>query len=148
MILREAFFGVRRFDELQNRLSIAPKILSDRLVRLVRDGLFIRSRYQTSPERFEYRLTEQGKALFGAFAAMLTWGDRWLAAGNPPLILTHHPCGRDFKPTVSCGYCKEPLAARDMSYRLHYDDPAPDSRQPGNSDQQRRLVRQKRAAAR
>ena len=124
MILREGFLGVRRFDELQTRLAIAPNILTDRLARLVAAGVFRRVRYQTGPDRFEYRFTEVGKDLYGSMIAMLRWGDRWLADGKPPMILTHLDCGHDFDAVVACDQCREALHARDMQYRMHYPDPA------------------------
>ena len=120
MVLREGFFGVRRFDELQAKLGIAPNILIDRLNRLVAEGVLARLKYQESPRRFDYRLTEKGKDLYGPLIAMLSWGDRWLANGKPPLILTHLACGSDFNPTVICDQCRRPLAAHDMSYKLNY----------------------------
>jgi DNA-binding HxlR family transcriptional regulator len=120
MVIREAFFGVRQFDEWQNQLGIAPNILTDRLNRLVAEGLFDRRKYQDLPERFEYRLTEKGMDLYGPLIAMLRWGDRWLSRDEPPLILTHAECGADFAPTVVCDHCRMPLQASDMSYRLNY----------------------------
>jgi DNA-binding HxlR family transcriptional regulator len=117
MVIREAFFGVRQFDQLQNNLGIASNILTDRLNRLVAEGIFERRKYQDLPERFEYRLTEKGKDLHGPLVAMLRWGDRWLSRDEPPLILTHQTCGKDFVPTVICDHCRVALHAHDMSYR-------------------------------
>ena len=85
MVIRQAFFGVRRFDDLQNKLGIAPNILTDRLDRPVAEGIFVRRKYQDQPERYEYPLTEKGKDLYGPLIAMLRWGDDWLARGKPPL---------------------------------------------------------------
>jgi DNA-binding HxlR family transcriptional regulator len=132
MIITEAFFGVRQFDQLQQKLGIASNILTDRLNRLVADGIFDRRKYQDLPERFEYRFTEMGKDLYGPLIAMLRWGDRWLSRDEPPLILTHHGCGGDFQATVVCDQCRQPLHARDMSYLLNYrpkDDRRP--KKPG-----------------
>jgi DNA-binding HxlR family transcriptional regulator len=127
MVIREAFFGVRRFDDLLNKLGIAPNILTDRLDRLVAEGIFVRRKYQDLPERYEYPLTTKGKDLYGPLIAMLRWGDDWLARGRPPLILRHNDCGHDFNPTVVCNHCREPLRAKEMSYRLNYR-PRSDSR--------------------
>ena len=127
MVIREAFFGVRRFDDLQNKLGIAPNILTDRLDRLVAEGIFKRRKYQDLPERYEYPLTEKGKDLYGPLIAMLRWGDTWLARGEVPLILKHKDCGEDFNPSVVCDHCRMPLKAKDMSYRLNYR-PRRDSR--------------------
>lgn len=123
MIIREAFFRVRRFDDLQTRLGIAPNILTDRLGRLVADGVFKRVQYQTGPDRFEYRFTDKGKDLFGSMIAMLHWGDRWLSGGEPPLILTHTVCGKDFDPTVACDQCLTAVTATQMRYQLNYKEP-------------------------
>ncbi len=120
MVIRECFFGVRRFDALKGTLGIAPNILTDRLNRLVAENILARVKYQDLPRRFEYRLTEKGKDLYGPLIAMLGWGDRWLANGKPPLVLTHIACGRDFDPVVLCDQCRRPLVARDMSYKLNY----------------------------
>ena len=120
MVIREAFFGIRRFDDLQNKLGIAPNILIDRLDRLVAEGILWRRKYQDLPERYEYPLTEKGKDLYGPLIAMLRWGDDWLAHGEVPLILNHTDCGKDFNPAVVCDRCRKPLKARDMSYRLNY----------------------------
>ncbi|MFG1228517.1 winged helix-turn-helix transcriptional regulator [Xanthobacter wiegelii] len=121
LILREAFFGVRRFDQMQTELRIAPNILTERLGRLVTRGVFARVKYQDLPERYEYRLTEMGKDLYGAFITMGAWGDRWLSAGDPPLVLTHLDCGHDFSAVVVCDKCRKPIEAPDMRYRLNYD---------------------------
>jgi DNA-binding HxlR family transcriptional regulator len=121
MVVREGFFGNRRYDKILNELAIAPNILTDRLNRLVASGVFRRRRYQNSPVRYEYLLTDMGLDLYGPFIAMLRWGDRWLSNGKPPLILTHLKCGHDFQPSVDCDRCKQPIVAADMRYRLDYD---------------------------
>jgi DNA-binding HxlR family transcriptional regulator len=123
MVNRESFFGVRRFDEIQNSLGIAPNILTDRLNRLVADGILVRKKYQDLPERFEYRLTSMGRDLYRPLIAMLRWGDRWLSGDEPPLILTHKNCGHDFDPTIVCDQCGKPIEARAMTYQLHYPNP-------------------------
>ncbi|MFE1599450.1 winged helix-turn-helix transcriptional regulator [Methylobacterium sp. ID0610] len=121
LVIREAFFGRRRYDKLQTELNIAPNILTDRLARLVGSGVFERHKYQESPERFEYRLTEMGRDLYGPMIMMMAWGDRWLAGDEPPLLLTHRTCGRDFTPVVVCSACRQPIDSRSMRYRMCYD---------------------------
>lgn len=122
-VVREAFFGARRFDDIQERLGIAPNILADRLSRFVEQEIFQKVKYQDNPERYEYRLTSRGKALYAPFLAMMAWGDKWLADGKPPLILTHTKCGHDFVAEVICDYCRMSVGARDMRYILSYPDP-------------------------
>ena len=121
MVLREAFFGARRYEQFQSALSIAPNILANRLSRLVEKRVFARRLYSSSPGRYEYVLTDMGLDLYGPCIAMLAWGDRWLAKGKLPLILTHGICRKDFNPSVICDQCRQPIHAAAMSYRLHYD---------------------------
>lgn len=121
LVIREAFFGARRFDKLQTELNIASNILTDRLARLVERGVFKKRKYQSLPERFEYLLTPMGMDLYGPLIMMMAWGDRWRADGKPPLILKHLECGKDFTPTVICNRCGEPIHATSMKYRMRYD---------------------------
>jgi DNA-binding HxlR family transcriptional regulator len=121
MVVREAFFANRRYDRIQSELGIAPNILTDRLSRLVAQGVFHRRLYQHAPERYEYLLTDMGRDLYGPFVAMLAWGDHWLARGKPPLLLRHGQCGHDFHASVICDKCHQPVIAADMQYRLNYD---------------------------
>jgi DNA-binding HxlR family transcriptional regulator len=123
MVLREAFFKVRRFDQIQNKLGIAPNTLANRLNHFLNEGIFQKVQYQSNPDRFEYRLTPKGRAIFSSFMAMLAWGDKWLAKDGPPLILTHQNCGHDFTPLVMCDFCKNELHAKDMAYDTTYSDP-------------------------
>lgn len=120
LVIREAFFGVRRFDEFQESLGIASNILSDRLRRLVTEGIFQRSKYQVRPDRYEYRLTEKGRDLYIPLIVMMRWGDRWLSHGTPPLRLRHRNCDKDFTPVVVCNRCGMEIKARDISYTENY----------------------------
>ena len=107
LILREAFYGVRRFSDMQRNLGIARNILSGRLQNLVRAGILERRRYQEEPERFEYRLTQAGRDLYPAVVAIMRWGDEYLT-GTAPVEL-HHCCGEVADPKLVCGHCSEPL---------------------------------------
>ena len=115
LIIREAFFGIRRFDEIQGRLGIARNVLATRLQSLVDNGVFERRLYQERPERFEYRLTEKGMDLYPVLVAMLGWGDRWAAGKDgPPLVLVHRTCGKPATPTLRCSECGEELRPHDV----------------------------------
>jgi DNA-binding HxlR family transcriptional regulator len=78
VVLREAFLGTSRFDDFQSALDIGRNVLTQRLNRLVQEGIMERHKYQDRPPRFEYRLTSKGRDFFDVVAAMLRWGDRWL----------------------------------------------------------------------
>ena len=77
LILRDAFFGVRRFEEFQRRLGIARNILSARLSHLVNEEILERHSVSPGGKWAEYRLTAKGKALQPALLALVQWGDYW-----------------------------------------------------------------------
>src|SRR5919109_2272231 len=87
LIVRDAFLGVKRFAEFRESLGVAPNVLTDRLRRLVDEGVFERARYDEHPERFEYVLTEKGSDLFVALNALRQWGDRYLRTQPMRLLL-------------------------------------------------------------
>src|SRR5262249_16706174 len=74
LILREAFRGTARFDAFQARLEVGRTLLSDRLARLVDEGVFEREQYSFRPERYEYRLTRKGLDLYPVLLALMDWG--------------------------------------------------------------------------
>ncbi|HXK14097.1 MAG TPA: helix-turn-helix domain-containing protein [Gaiellaceae bacterium] len=86
LIVRDAFFGLRRFEEFQSSLGIARNVLTDRLNRLVDEGIFDRVLYSERPERFEYRLTPKGRDLTVALNALREWGERHVVE-DPPRVL-------------------------------------------------------------
>lgn len=75
LIIRDAFFGIRRFDQFQQDLGIARNVLSDRLKKLVKAGVLEKT---VEPGCTEYRLTEKGLALQPIMIAMTHWGDTYL----------------------------------------------------------------------
>jgi len=114
LVLRDAFYGIRRFDEFRRSLGIARNTLADRLRLLVDEGLLEKAPYQADPERFEYLLTDKGRDFFPVLAAMARWGDRWLTgADGPPITFRHVLCGHDTSAEVVCAECGEPLGAGD-----------------------------------
>jgi DNA-binding HxlR family transcriptional regulator len=117
LVLREAFFGVNRFDALQSNLMIARNILSDRMSRLVKAGALQRCLYEKHPPRSEYRLTEAGRDFYPAIIALMAWGDRWRPRKfGPPLELLHS-CGHTLVPRVVCAACRQPLLAEDVAFK-------------------------------
>ena len=115
LVLREAYYGVRRFDDFEAGLGIGRNILTTRLRRLVREGLMERRRYQDHPPRHEYRLTDKGRDFFPVLAAMVAWGDRWLdRAKGAPVLLRHGLCGKVSHAEVVCSECGEPMSVRDV----------------------------------
>jgi DNA-binding HxlR family transcriptional regulator len=117
LILRDAFLGVRRFDDFQRSLGIARNVLNTRLQRLVDSGLLEKRLYQERPERFEYRLTEAGVDLWPTLVTLMQWGDRHLAGDDgPPVELTHKGCGGAIDDRRICLECGAHLTARDVHW--------------------------------
>jgi DNA-binding HxlR family transcriptional regulator len=85
LIIRDAFLGVCRFDQFRESLGVAPNVLSDRISRLVEEGILERRAYSEHPPRFEYRLTDKGRELAVPLLALMQWGDRHLS-GKPPRV--------------------------------------------------------------
>ena len=84
LIVRDAFVGVRRFEEFQESLGIARNVLTDRLNRLVDEAILERVPY--SERRFEYLLTKKGRDLNIALAGLRQWGDKYVSE-KPPTVL-------------------------------------------------------------
>ena len=117
LVIRDAFLGVRRFDDFQRSLGIARNVLQGRLERLVEGGVLERVRYQERPERFEYRLTEKGIDLWPVVVSLLAWGDRHEAPDGPPVVLEHKGCGGRVNDRRICDECGALLEARDVRAR-------------------------------
>jgi DNA-binding HxlR family transcriptional regulator len=119
MVLRESFYGTTRFDDFERALGIGRNVLSQRLGRLVDEGLLEQQPYQQNPPRHDYVLTTKGRELFPVLAAMMAWGDRWLVSDDgPPVVLRHATCGHDAHAEVVCGECREPLRLGDVTPHL------------------------------
>jgi DNA-binding HxlR family transcriptional regulator len=105
LVLREAFNGVRRFDDMQRRTGMPRQVLSQRLARLVAEGLLRKVRYQESGQRSrdEYRLTDKGLDLYPVLVALMEWGDRYESDANgPPVLLRHRDCGEPVQLQLTC----------------------------------------------
>ena len=102
LIVRDAFYGVRRFDDFQENLGIARNVLTARLKKLVEAGVFRKVAYRQRPLRHEYRLTEKGAALFTVIIGLKEWGDRFggAARNGKPMELVDGRDGRLVEPTL------------------------------------------------
>ena len=125
LILRDAFVGIRRFDDFQARLGISRGILNQRLNRLVEQGVLTRVPYQDHPPRDEYRLTDKGRDLWPVVTAMRQWGDTWAAPDGPPLEIVHTACGHITQAVPTCSHCGEALGLHGLRAV-----PGPGSRSP------------------
>src|SRR5438445_7548065 len=105
LILREAFNGVRRFDDMRRRTQAPRQVLSDRLSRLVADGMLRRVPYQERGQRarHEYRLTQKGLDLYPVLVALMEWGDKHaVGSAGPQALLRHRDCGEPVELQLAC----------------------------------------------
>jgi DNA-binding HxlR family transcriptional regulator len=112
LVMREAFFGRRRFDEFQSALDAPRAVLTARLNRLCDEGMLERVAYQDHPPRHEYRLTDKGRAFWDVLAAMWRFGSDWLWPDGPDVMLIDRETGEEVRPLVVDETTGEPLDVR------------------------------------
>lgn len=115
MIIRNAFLGVRKFEDFQKSLGVTRHVLSDRLKLLVEHEVLMKVPYSDTKKRFEYRLTPKGKDLYPVLLSLMKWGDRWMDLGlGAPVEYTHKVCGHKFTPVLVCSECNKLLLSKDV----------------------------------
>lgn len=105
LLMREAFYGTRRFDDFARRVGITEAATATRLRELVELGLLERRPYREAGQRtrHEYVLTPSGRDLLPVALALMQWGDRHLSGPEgPPLRSAHHGCGAPLNVEVRC----------------------------------------------
>jgi DNA-binding HxlR family transcriptional regulator len=118
LVLREAFNGVRRFDDMQRRTGLPRQVLSHRLARLVSEGLLRKVRYQDAGQRSrdEYRLTGKGLDLYPVRVALMQRGDKdAVGPAGPPVLLRHRDCGEPVRLQLACQAGHDLESARDVT---------------------------------
>lgn len=102
MIIRSAFVGARRFEQFSESLGIPRNVLTERLNRLVDEGIMKKVEYQERPVRHEYRLTEKGVGLFPVIVSLMEWGNDWLDWDDetPPVDLVDRDSGERVEPLL------------------------------------------------
>lgn len=118
LIVRDAIFGVTRFDDFRARLGIARNVLTQRLEHLVAQGILVKTPYQDNPVRYDYVLTDKGRSLWTILAAMRQWGDEWAAPDGPPIEAVHKSCDHVMTVQPVCSECGDHLTARDLRLQL------------------------------
>ena len=109
LIVRDLLSGYRKFSELEQSLGIAKNILAARLRKLADVGILEKVGSQGSAS-LVYQLTLKGRDLFPVIAALMFWGDAYLAPEGPPVQL-RHSCGAAYSPGPTCAACGEALNA-------------------------------------
>ncbi|WP_377504432.1 winged helix-turn-helix transcriptional regulator [Octadecabacter sp. R77987] len=99
LILREALYGVKRYDDIRADTGIPRSVLTDRLKRLVGAGILLREPYREAGARtrYAYGLTPKGAELGLTILALMQWGDRHIKGGKSALRVQHRTTGRPLK---------------------------------------------------
>jgi DNA-binding HxlR family transcriptional regulator len=140
LIVRDAFFGVRRFVDFEASLGIAKNILSDRLRRLVEQEIFQKIDVGDAGLRFEYRLTEKGEALLPVLTALREWSDDWIyGRGREPVVVKDRRTRRRLPRMRVLDAEGRPLTRRDL-----VTEPGPGA----SADTVRRLTRSRTSTPR
>lgn len=99
LILREAFYGVQRYDDMRADLDAPRSMLTDRLAKMVENGLLERSAYQEpgARVRYAYVLTEAGRELALTLMALSQWGERYALGKEAPIEIVKRDTGETLK---------------------------------------------------
>ena len=109
LILRDAFYGMKRFDEFQKSLGIATNMLTRRLNALVAEGLFERRQYCEHPPRFEYVLTPLGRDFRPVLLTLLAWGRKHFSPEGAALLLVDQSTGAVADPILVDRHTGKPI---------------------------------------
>lgn len=123
LILRELFYGVTRFADIQADIGIPKSVLSGRLARLVETGLAEKHPYRdgAARTRHAYALTQKGRELIPVILALMQWGDKHIKGGKPALALTDAQTGAPLKVAIVGGRGGMPL--RRLKFEPIWDQP-------------------------
>jgi DNA-binding HxlR family transcriptional regulator len=118
LVVRDAFQGVRRFEEFLVRTGASRATLTRRLRSLEARGILRRSASGSPAGHSEYRLTDMGRDLFPLSLVAWSWERRWAPRGaGIPSKLRHAGCGHDIRPQVVCGHCGGAVTLRELEHR-------------------------------
>jgi len=114
LTVREVSFGHHTFSEILKGTGAPRDRLAARLQALTAAKVLERRKYQASPERFDYHLTQAGRELLPVLRALMAWGDRWVV-DEPPVTLLHHDHQLAAQPV--CRTCGEVVRSTDVHRR-------------------------------
>ncbi|WP_328440408.1 helix-turn-helix transcriptional regulator [Streptomyces sp. NBC_00444] len=104
LVVRDALYGVRRYNDFLVHLGIPRAVLAARLQALTAEGILAKRRYQQSPPRDEYVPTDRGIALWPTLRSLGLWG-REHFGGAQLRIFRHAECGTELGPYGECRGC-------------------------------------------
>jgi DNA-binding HxlR family transcriptional regulator len=103
LIVRDAFFGVRRYSDFVARLDIPRAVLADRLRSLVDHGVLTKREDPARAGRHLYELTAAGKDLWPVLHALLVWGSKHRRGSAN--VYRHAACGTELAEGARCPSC-------------------------------------------
>lgn len=112
LVIRELFYGIRRFDQIARNTGAPRDVLTARLRSLESSGIITRAQYSDKPPRFEYELTEAGLDLQHVMRSLRAWGDKWTVE-SPPVRFLHRD--HELDGIWTCRTCGEEVARQDLS---------------------------------
>ena len=116
LIVRDALRGLRRFDEFQKALDIAPNMLTRRLNALVENGLLERRRYSERPPRYEYVPTQRARDFRPVLTTLLDWGNRHFAPEGASVLLVDRESGAPVDPMLVDRNTGRPITESDHAF--------------------------------
>ncbi|MCR9213441.1 MAG: helix-turn-helix transcriptional regulator [Proteobacteria bacterium] len=115
LILRDAFHGIKRFDDFQEQLEISPTVLSARLQSMTKNGILEKRKSKTDGRAFEYVLTEKGLDLYPVLLTLMAWGDKYSPnAAGPRMELLDKKTGRPIQSIHVLSEDGRRLSAKDV----------------------------------
>ncbi|RHW24165.1 transcriptional regulator [Nocardioides immobilis] len=104
LLIREAFYGATRFEQLAKRVGVTEAVASQRLKELVAAGILAKQPYREPGQRtrFEYVLTPAGHELMPVLLGLLQWGARHLPHPGGRVTVTHDECGAEVQAALRC----------------------------------------------
>lgn len=136
LIVRDAFYGVRRYNDFIAHLDIPRAVLATRLQALVEAGVLDKRPYQEGPRREEYVLTPKGRELWPALNALGHWGSQYMSDADPYRVYAHIDCGTRIDRIGTCPTCRRWIPPEELEVR-----PGPAADQPHRDDPVSRALR-------
>ena len=127
LIVRDAFYGVRRFSDFRGHLGIPKAVLADRLALLVAEGVLAKT--PGANRHDEYVLTDKGRGLWPTIWSLISWGNENYVGAPIRRTYRHEGCGGTIRPDRTCTDCDREPDAEDLVLhpprqpRPHRDDP-------------------------
>ncbi|WNG55087.1 helix-turn-helix transcriptional regulator [Archangium gephyra] len=124
LVLREVFYGVRRFEGIAQNTGAPRDVLTTRLRKLSDAGVLQRVRYSERPPRSEYQLTQAGLELAPTMLTLLQWGQRWATDVPPTRAAFRHDCGAHLQTVLTCESCGRRVTGADLTIDREQDPPS------------------------